>query len=252
MTNDVIPFVFTPINQVHGFVLSIASNTTLTIGNGQAIHSDNNFLFNLPSTVTLNAAVNGINGLDTGSLANSTFYYLHVIANQYDPDGVDFPVGMILSTSASAPVLPANYNKVYRVGWVKTDGSAHFLKMNQTGIYHERNYEWDAPISVLSGGTATTQTAVSLAAAVPPLQNTLVDLQVAFKPNAAEDAATLYPTGSSGSGNRLVTGVVAAKTQDLVLSNVTANLASSVPKIDYKVAASGNLSLSVISSKDFI
>jgi len=95
-------------------------------------------------SLTINAGVNGANGLDTGSLANGTFYSIWVIFNA----NTSTTAGL-LSTSATAPTLPAGYTYQARVGWTLTDGSAHFKVINQKG----RNAQF-AVAQILSSGAA--------------------------------------------------------------------------------------------------
>src|SRR6266568_7546379 len=86
---------------VNNLNISRASSTTLLIAAGQCRDSTNVFDMFLPSATTINAAVNGLNGLDTGSLIATKMYYVYVIA---DPSGFK-PTGCLMSLSAS-PVLP--------------------------------------------------------------------------------------------------------------------------------------------------
>lgn len=90
--------------------------------------------------------VNGVNGLDTGSLANNTWYALFVIGDSRDIN----ETGLLLSTSVTNPLLPLGYDAIRRIGWALTDGSAHFKKFYQAGSGGREYYQWDTPISVLS------------------------------------------------------------------------------------------------------
>jgi len=76
--------------------------------------------------VTINAATTGVNALDTGSLANSTWYHVFLIS-----DGTT--VSGLLSLSATSPTMPTGYTMAQRFGAVQTDGSAHFYRTIQKG-----------------------------------------------------------------------------------------------------------------------
>lgn len=122
----------------------------------------------------LNLSVNGANsgvanGLDTGALAANTWYYLHVI---YNP--TTNTVAGLLSLSATAPTLPSGYTysalaATVRVGATATrlwplenrNGDVFLLPTASTDIPS------DFPI-VLNAGTATSFTALSLQAFMPP------------------------------------------------------------------------------------
>lgn len=77
-------------------------------------------------SVTINAATNGANGLDTGSLAANQEYYEYLIS-----DGTN--IAGILSLSATSPTMPTGYTMAQRYGAIKTDGSAVFYRIQQNG-----------------------------------------------------------------------------------------------------------------------
>ncbi len=79
--------------------------------------------------VSLSTAVVGVNGLDSGAIANSTWYSVWVIWNGSTIAGV-------LSLSATDPVMPAGYTHKARVSWIRTDASAankYPLSFKQSG-----------------------------------------------------------------------------------------------------------------------
>ena len=61
-------------------------------------------------------------GLDTGTKANSTLYFVHVIRRS-DTGVVD----VLLSTSATAPTMPANYDQRDLIAVAGADGSGNLL-----------------------------------------------------------------------------------------------------------------------------
>ena len=226
---------------INGMVPSYASATTLTVSFGQCRDVNNVQDIVVDDAVTIDAAVNGLNGLDTGALANNTFYYIYAISDQ---TGFN-PSGYILSANLLTPTLPENYSTYRRIGVAKTDGSANFLIFYVSGNNNARSHYWDTSISVLAAGTATSLTAVSLAAAVPPIDLTPVMLQVAFIPNTASDKVSFAPFGSTATVLPNISGVVASQTQTGQLK-VMSKLDSGVPKILYiNSAATGSSSVTV-------
>ena len=226
-----------------------ASNTTLTLSSGQCRDSTNTYDIVLPSNVTLNAAVNGANGLDTGSLAASTWYYLFVIS---DPVSTN-PTAALLSLSKTAPVIPYGYGAFRYIGAWRTDGSSHFLKMWKYGYGSYRKVWWDAPVSVLTNGASATFVTISLVTGVPTALATNVTLGVDVKATAAGNTAVLRPAGSTGTGIVTVSGAVASIDQ-IVSQDCPCRLATVssvlVPAVDYEVT--GSVSLSVIAFEDYI
>ena len=77
---------------------------------------------------TINLANSGANGLDTGSVATSTWYYLWVIAKE---DGTVDGLG---STSSTSPTMPSGYTFKALIGAVRTKtGSAVLVGTIQYG-----------------------------------------------------------------------------------------------------------------------
>src|SRR6185503_9157718 len=98
-------------------------NTKLDVATGNMIDSTGTFQISLDTAVTINAATTGLNALDTGTLAASTVYKVYLVA---DPQTLQTS-GCVISTSATAPVLPFGYSAFALIGYVTTDSSAHFL-----------------------------------------------------------------------------------------------------------------------------
>ena len=61
--------------------------------------------------------------MDIGTLANSTFYAVYAIGDSY---GVNEGSALI-SANLTQPLLPADYDMYFRIGFVKTSGAAAIL-----------------------------------------------------------------------------------------------------------------------------
>lgn len=111
--------------------------------------------------VTADITASGANGLDTGAEAANTWYYGWVIAKE---DGTK---AALLSTSSSAPTMPAGYTYKALVSAVRNDSGSNFIKYRQFG--HKVKYEngTSAGNRVVNGGTATAETTVSVSTQVP-------------------------------------------------------------------------------------
>lgn len=129
------------------------------------------------------AVGNNAGGLDTGSVANNTWYYLWVIMRS-DTGVVD----AMFSTSATAPTMPANYDYKQRVGAVRSDGSANIIAFYQAANDLDRfNYKTrieDADVN--NQGTSRVLYALS----VPPSSEAIVRLAV-FEQTANPNIAML-------------------------------------------------------------
>ena len=147
-----------PRGHIAGLTLSTAgSSSTFSVAAGQAADSANAVLMELAASLsktTSSWAVGTGNGaLDTGTIANNTWYHAWLIRR---PDtGV---VDALASTSASSPTMPANYTQKRRIGSLRTNGSAQWVLFVQTEDY----FEWDAAVMDVSvsnpGTSAVTRT----------------------------------------------------------------------------------------------
>jgi hypothetical protein len=139
-----------------GLMLSPATTTSMPIAAGQCSDSTNTVLMSLSAITKTTAAwtvgtSNG--GLDTGAIANSTWYHFYVIRR---PDtGV---TDVVFSLNATTPTLPANYTQYRRIGADITNGSGQWTAFIQDGDL----FQWiTPPVDVSStnpGAAAVTRT----------------------------------------------------------------------------------------------
>jgi hypothetical protein len=198
----------------------------------------------------VNSALNGVNALDTGTIAASTQYAIYLIG---DSRNYNNTAAVLSLTSNVAPTLPSGYDSYRLIGFWETDGSSNFVyathkPQNIGGLL---TYFNSPAVSVLSGGTATSFTAIDLTtnSAIPTttLQNIIVTLLVTFTPAAVGDIVQFRPTGSSATGNLpTITGVTAGIAQSQYIQ-VIAGVGSSKPEIDYKLTSGSDaVSVSVV------
>lgn len=110
-------------------------------------------------TGTIDFGTVGANGIDAGTQAAATWYYGWVIMKE---DGTTALLG---SLSATAPTLPSGYTYKALITAARSDGSVHFIPYRQVGtrcFYEVRQ-------QVLSGGSASTETAIVISSVVPPI-----------------------------------------------------------------------------------
>lgn len=144
-------------NYLSGLTLTWLSTTTFSVAAGQAADSTNAYMIVLASALTKSTSAwavgSGNGGLDTGTIANSTWYHVYLIRR---PDtGV---VDVLFSTSASAPTMPTNYTQKRRIGSVKTNGSAQFVAWTQLGD----EFLWSVPVNDIPQVIAALGTAAIL------------------------------------------------------------------------------------------
>lgn len=243
------PIVNQPALYINGLVISnnaTTPNTKLDVAPGICRDQNNVIDMNLgnylsqgntalsANTATvLNFGVNGANGLDTGSIAASTFYYIMVIG---DSSGKN-PVAVLASLSAGAPTLPFGYDSLRVIGCCLTDGSSHILPFYVNGQGSVKYFQWDAPIAVTvtASGTSASYSAMDLSVGVPASKYGRVALKYKWTNNAPADALNFTPAGAAGDF-MTVLGIAAGVAQEdnFVILPLTV---SSVPKVSYKTSA---------------
>ena len=252
---------------ISGLKLAYGTTTTFTMASGSCTDSTASNIITVDSAVTLTSTTVGVGGLDTGTLAASTLYYVYAIGNSYSYDaqpgsedssstgGVGTFVNpspgtavFSLTAPATGPLLPTNYDMFRYVGSVYVNSSSNFVNFVQVGNGTAREMWYDVAISALTGGSSATYASVSLANIVPA-SVVKVNVLATFTPTAASNALQLLPYGSSASvGYAVLSGSVAAVATEANMSLPT-GLNSSVPYIQYKVAGSST-SLAIVSYSD--
>lgn len=242
------PIVNQPNLYMNGLLLSndaTTPNTKLDVAPGICRDSANAIDINLGnylglsgigtanSSTVINFGVNGANGLDTGSIAASTFYYIFAIA---DSSNKNVPAALA-STSATAPVLPFGYDSIRLIGCCKTDGSSHILAYYTSGSANTKYFQWDAPIAVTvtSSGTSASYSAMDLSTGVPASNYGRASVKWKWTNNAAADTLNFTPSGAAGDFETIIGQVAGVAMEDnFVILPLTV---SSVPKVSYKVSA---------------
>lgn len=168
-------------------------NTKIDIASGKCRSDDDTQNIISAGVLTADCTTTGANGLQSGSLANNTWYYVWIIAK------ADNTTASFVSTSLS-PTLPSGYTVKRLVGFAKTDGSAHFITYSQNG----NEWLWKAPLEDYNATPGVT-TAVSIALTVP--SNLKVNALCMVQGDYAATAAYIYvssvdqPDVAAGSTN---------------------------------------------------
>lgn len=138
-------------------------------------------------------------GLDTGSEASSTWYYVWIFSDGTNLTGR-------LSVSATAPTAPGGYSYSARVGAVRNDASSNLLRTIQRGrrvtlVVGTNPTALPVMISGASGSpTAPTWTAVAVGGFVPPTA-AAIELVVASISTSTGNLVVVAPNNSYGAIN---------------------------------------------------
>lgn len=195
------PGAILPTDYADGMLLSWVSVTQVQVAEGRVRSDDDTYDIALAAATTAAITASGVNGLDAGAEAASTWYAVWAIG---DSTGVN-PGATLLSASFSAPTLPVGYDKKRRVGCVRNSAGSDFLNFQQRWNGRTRRYwyqEARATLQVLTNGNATVFTSVPCANRVPPSSRNMI-LSVEFLApsvgGAVSDQVTLRPTGGVSS-----------------------------------------------------
>jgi hypothetical protein len=136
----------------------------------------------LSKTTSAWSAGNGNGALDAGGIAINTWYNVYLV-KRIDTQVVD----VLISLSANAPTLPANYSLARRIGSMKTNGSAQWIKFLQNGD----EFLWDPTILDVNGVAMSTAVQAPTLS-VPPGVSVTALVQVALNPTAVGQLLLLY------------------------------------------------------------
>lgn len=242
-----IPIKNLPVIAPYGLKVVWGSNTTIKIGYGRCLDSTNTFDLVVDSSnttasyITINSATTGVNGLDTGALAQG-LYYVYLIG---DSTRMHKTYGILSATvPATGPILPTGYDCFKDVGVAVADSNPYFVILTESGKGTDRKFTYDTAQLVLNAGTAYADyAAVSLTGIVPPVADEMVTFQASITPVAstgAGDSISLRQTGSAATTvGAILSGDVAAVATKGQLE-CPCGIASSVAKVDYKLTATGD------------
>lgn len=192
---------------ITGFSSTWVSTTTISMGPGQCRDSKNAMDICIGaqpeagpitlSPTTINMAINGVNGLDQGSLAASSFYAIFAIG-----DSSYFNKSSFVATLQSnvSPAMPAGYDSYRLVGYFSTDASSHIRNYYQFGSGTERYVDYVNNLFV-STVTSTTPVNESFAAYVPSGIFTLANLYIGM---TVTDAGDVFNINNSSQVTNLV------------------------------------------------
>lgn len=265
-TNNAVPIVNLPFLYINELKISndaTTPHTVLDISAGICRDQTNTYDMNLGdydgtingetanSVTLLNAANNGVNGLDTGSLGASLVYFVYVISDPVKGN----PTATLLSLASptTIPLMPFGYSAYRHIGYAVTNSSSQFLLAYTAGNNNTRKFFYDAPISVGSTASEAAYTAINLTKFVPLVNNIPVLLNASITGTAA-DTLKLQPGNATGDAVTIIAQVTSQATQQQVTVLAQNTTISSVlsPTINYKNSGTDTIAITVGGFEYFI
>ena len=170
-----------------GLTLSASgSSASMGIAAGQATDTTNIAVMTLAASITKTTAGwavgSGNGGLDSGSIANTTWYHFFLM-QRLDTGVVD----VLISLNPAAPALPTNYNIFRRIGSGLTDGAAQWVAFRQDGDL----FQWKTPLQTDINANNPGTSAVTRTLTVPTGVNVIAVMTLNLS-NSDATASTLY------------------------------------------------------------
>lgn len=179
---------------INGFEVSVTAtaSTTLIVNQGDSQGDGKNMRIGSNSQFNVDLSTLGALGLDTGTIAADTWYYVFVI--------VDRDTGTVsaLASASQTPTLPSGYDGWRRIGTVRSNGSSQLYRqtmLNEGGgnrwvIYHEDTSTGDFVIyNDQNLSTSPTWDSGDCSAVVPP---TALQVKAYVGYDNAGGAATVF------------------------------------------------------------
>jgi hypothetical protein len=158
-------------------------------------------------SVTISTALSGAGGIDTGSVASSTWYSVWILAQ------TNGTATGVFSLSSTAPTLPSGFTLQARVGWVRSDASSHLWRTIQYGRRAQiaiGTNPTSPPLLVTTATSVTFPTAVAVGSFSPPTASSIYGSAYGTS-NAAQPIYVApnasYTASLSGTGNVPVIGI---------------------------------------------
>lgn len=159
-----------------------APATKLDVAAGCAADDTNERLMRSASTLVIDCGTTGVNGLDTGTLANDSWYNAFLIMK------ADGTVAALASASASAPSMPGGYTYKRRIGSFKTGGASQIITFKQKGD----EFLWNVPVNDIPVTTNPGSSAVLVTLTVP--SGIFVDALFSFNVGQASGSVAVLVT----------------------------------------------------------
>jgi hypothetical protein len=179
---------FVPRSYLAGLTLSTAgASTTMTTAAGMATDAANAYMMKLTSSVAKTTSAwavgTGNGGLDTGAIANSTWYHFYLI-QRLDTSVVD----VLFSLSATAPTMPTNYGLKRRIGSGLTSGAAQWVAFIQDGDY----FRWLASVLDINANNPGTAAVTRTLASVPTGVNVFAQFNANINSTTPQAATVIF------------------------------------------------------------
>lgn len=254
-----VPIVNAPNLYVNGLsyaanIIGLGNGTSFTITPGAARDSTNTNDIISNNNITINTLVNGVNGLDTGTIATNSVYAVYIIGDSSDYHPTAGLVSLAPITTQFAPVMPSGYDLYRRIGVLLTNTTTGttIVPMFQLGSGSTRSYYLVATLPALTAGNATTFTPVTLQNIVPSFTgNEEVYFNLTYTSASAANTVDFNAFGTSPNVSR--SNGAASTTITPIWLMLRDSSEPQYPTFNYRTtSASDSVTLTLAGFKDYL
>jgi hypothetical protein len=217
---DIIRGVISARGYIDGLTLSYASTTSISVAVGAAMDSTSEQSIELTAPITKTTAVWAVGtdagGLDTGTIAASTWYHVFLITRS-DTDVVD----VLFSLSPTAPTLPTDYDFFRRIGSCKTNATSEFRGFFQVGDF----FTWQTQIE---DGSFTAASPVTVTLSTPSGVQTVARITIGAGSAAGSGGSLSLITPGVGMVHPFIASSVWIETVTSSATHIVTGMASDV------------------------
>lgn len=238
------PITYTQLDYVNGLQLAFSATNPdeiVTCATGSCMDSTTTFQITNTATISASNVLSGAGGLDTGTVAASTLYFVHIIASIYN---MTYAPTLMYSLSATAPTMPLGYEVFRCLGTIRTASDSDNLPGYWSGNGKYRTFIYDAVLATtITAGAATTVAEVPLSGLVPAIYlNMPVWMQVVATGDATSRTLSVRPYGGTGYPTVIQTTVASVSTT-FPNFKIQSRLNSTTPSLQYVWSAGTDAAL---------
>jgi len=244
------PIAYNQLDYVNGLQLSFSATNpdeVVSCAAGSTMDSTGTFQIVVSSALSASNVTAGAGGLDTGTVAASTQYFIHLIQGLLKPSNQ----ALMYSLSATAPLMPVGYELFRCLGVVRTASDSDNLPGYWSGNGSYRTFMFDAPLATtITAGAATTAAEVPLSGLVPAIYlNMPVYMYVVATGDAASRTLSVRPY--SGTGYPIVVTTQVTSVAITPTFKIQSRLNSTTPSLQYVWNAGTNTAAFSVAGYDY-
>lgn len=202
---------------MNGLDIQKSGATTFTLAPGMCRDStntmdlvfgfQNDFWDTQITPIVLDVSKNGVNGLDTGSIAANTWYAIYIIGSSRNLQ----PLAMVASLASNEkPYLPQGYDTFRLRTFFKVDNSSSIVRFNALYDGARVEYNFLEDVFALTTGSASSLTEIIVDSSTPPVQTSIMNFGFGFTPTAAGNVFEVQPNNFQGATGQKYSAQVAS------------------------------------------